>query len=56
MIMDERKKYEFLVFLAIYVIYMALMVPVGVKMPRIFLGYMEQRYGPAEPGRRRHIE
>jgi hypothetical protein len=45
--MEERKKYELLVFLTIYVIFIALMVPVGVKAPKIFMGFLKARYGEA---------
>jgi hypothetical protein len=45
--MEERKKYEFLVFITIYFIFMAMMLPLGVKMPRIFIAMLEGRYGEA---------
>ena len=52
--MEERKKYEFLVFLTIYVIFIFLMLPVGVKAPIIFERILAGRYGEmvhtTEPG------
>jgi len=43
--MEERKKYELLVFITIYFIFMAMMLPLGVKMPKIFIALLEGRYG-----------
>jgi len=43
--MEERKKYELLVFLTIYVVFIFLMLPVGLKAPQIFIGFLEDRYG-----------
>ena len=43
--MEERKKYELLVFLTIYVLFIFLMLPVGVKAPKIFMAFLEGRYG-----------
>jgi hypothetical protein len=52
--MEERKKYEFLVFLTIYVIFIFLMLPVGVKAPIIIERILAHRYGEmirtTEPG------
>ena len=45
--MEERKKYEFLVFLTIYVLFISLMLPVGWKAPIIIERMLEGRYGPA---------
>jgi len=45
--MEERKKYELLVFLTIYVIFIGLMVPVGIKLPEVFIAALEGRYGKA---------
>jgi len=44
--MEERKKYEFLVFLTIYVIFIGLMVPVALKGPQAFFNVLpKDRYG-----------
>jgi hypothetical protein len=52
--MEERKKYEFLVFLTIYVVFIFLMLPVGWKAPIIFERILAGRYGEmvrtTEPG------
>lgn len=42
--MEERKKYEFLVFLTIYVVFMGLMLPVAIKGPQAFMNVLPAHY------------